>query len=272
MRTSFNARKPFFTKSRQTRRVAGAYLCLALVLAALPACRKDRETDPKLCVLTEVRGFAGEVLERFEYNPAGQLVKYTLDGFEYRLQYNEAGQLASVVESGPSADAPEFEREITLQYADGGKTVVVTKPVVVAARPYEYTITLDGQGQLLRYAGDEDGLRSAWRYEYNDAGNVVRGFSAQDGPEHLAYDQESFDSKPSPYYAPESLRMFMQLVFGKAIGRHNSIVTRHYNPEGSAVDWTRTDVNTYNDRGYLTGQQGDFAGYGYAVSYGYTCR
>jgi hypothetical protein len=31
-------------------------------------------------------------------------------------------------------------------------------------------------------------------------------------------------------------------------------------------------VNTYNDGGYLVGQQGDFAGYGYTVSYGYTCR
>lgn len=252
--------------------MAGAYCCLVLLLAALPACRKDRETDPKLCVLTEVRGLAGEVLERFEYNPAGQLVQYTLDGLRYRLRYNEAGQLERVAESGSSPDGEEFEREITLQYADGGRTVVVTKPAPVAARPYAYTIALDGQGQLLRYAGDEDGHKSAWRYEYNEAGNVVRSFSAQDGPEHLAYEQESFDGKPSPYYTPESLRMFMQLVFGKAISRHNPIATRHYNPEGSAVDWTRTDVNTYNDRGYLVGQQGDFAGYGYTVSYGYTCR
>jgi YD repeat-containing protein len=271
MRNSFNARKPFFPNRRRVRQVAGAYLCWVLVLAALPACRRDRETDPKLCVLTEVRGLAGEVLERFEYDPAGQLVKYTLDGFQYRLRYNEAGQLAGVTESGLNLDGQEFEREITLQYADGGKTVLVTKPSD-AARPYAYTITLDGQGQLLRYAGDEDGRQSAWRYEYNEAGDVVRGFSTQDGPEHLAYDQESFDGKPSPYYTPESLRMFMQLVFGKAISRHNPIVTRHYNPEGSAVDWTRTDVYTYNDRGYLVGQQGDFAGYDYTVTYGYTCR
>jgi YD repeat-containing protein len=241
-------------------------------MAALTACRKDLETDPKLCVLTEVRGFAGDVLEQFEYNLAGQLVKYTLDGLQYRLRYNEAGQLASVVESGPSSDEPEFEREIILQYAIGGRTVVVTKPASIAARPYEYTIELDKQGQLLRYAGDEDGHKSAWRYEYNDAGNVVRGFTTQDEREHLAYEQESFDGKPSPYYTPESLRMFMQLVFGKAISRHNPLITRHYNQEGTAVDWTRTDVNTYNDRGYLVGQQGDIAGFGYTVSYGYTCR
>jgi YD repeat-containing protein len=249
-----------------------AYFCCVVLLSALPACRKDWETDPKLCVLGEVRGFAGEVLERFEYDQTGQLVKYTLDDLSYRLQYNDGGQLASVVESGPDPEQPDFEREFTLQYANDGKTVVVTKPVSFASRSYKYTIELDQKGQLLRYTGDEDGHQVAWRFEYDGTGNLVRSFYAQDTPEHLVYEQDSFDGKPSPYYTPASLRMFMQLVFGKAISRHNALVIRHYDREGTTVDWTRTDVNTYNDRGYLVSQKGEVAGFGYAVAYGYTCR
>jgi YD repeat-containing protein len=272
MRTIFNESGRRTVKTRRTERAVASYFCVVLLLAALPACRKDRETDPKRCELTAVRGFAGEVLERFEYNQAGRLVKYTLDGLSYRLQYNDAGQLASVVESGRTPEQLAFEREITLQYRDNGRTVVVTKPVQFASRPYQYTIELDQKGQLLRYAGDEDGRGTTWRYEYDDAGNMVRSFHAQGLPEHLAYEQDSFDGKPSPYYGPESLRTFMQLIFGKAVSRHNPLVTRHYNRDGSAVEWTRTDVNAYNDRGYLVSQQGEVAGFGYAVSYLYTCR
>jgi YD repeat-containing protein len=270
MRTFFNEPGPRLAKSRQTRRTVVACFWVVLLLAFLPACRNDGETTPKHCVLTEVRGFAGEVLERFAYNGDGRLVKYTLDGLSYQLQYNDAGQLTGVVESGINPDESVFEREFTLQYTNDGKTVVVKKPVEFTARPYEYTIELGEKGQLLRYTGDEDGHRIARRYAYDEAGNVTRSFFAQDQTEHLVYEQDQFDAKPSPYYTSASLRMFMQLVFGKAISPHNPSVTRHYDREG-VLDWARTDVNAYNDRGYLVNQQGDFAGFTYAVSYMYNC-
>lgn len=270
MRTFFNESRPCRAKSRPMRRTAAAYCWIVLLLAALPACRNDRETAPTHCVLTEVRGFAGEVLERFAYNRDGQLVKYTLDGLAYQLQYNDAGQLTGVVESGINPDQSAFEREITLQYSQDGKTTVVKKPVEFTSRPYVYTIELGEKGQLLRYTGDEDGHRIAWRYEYDEAGNVTRSFYAQDQAEHLVYEQDRFDAKSSPYYTSASLRMFMQLVFGKAISPHNPVVTRHYDRE-SVLDWTRTDVNAYNDGGYLVSQKGDFAGFTYALSYGYSC-
>ncbi len=271
MRTLFNEMIPGRAGIRQTRRTVVAFCWIALLLAALPACRNDGETAPAHCVLTEVRGFAGEVLERFAYNPDGQLVKYTLDGLAYQLEYNDAGQLASVVESGINPDESTFEREFTLRYANGGKTVVVKKPVEFSSRPYEYTIELGEKGQLLRYTGDEGDHRIAWRYAYDEAGNVTQSFYAQDGAEHLVYEQDQFDTQSSPYYTSGSLRMFMQLVFGKAISPHNPVVTRHYDREGT-LDWTRTDVNAYNNAGYLVSQQGDFAGFTYAVSYGYNCR
>ncbi len=271
MRTVFNESSPCSPKIYRTRRTVAACFWLVLLLAGLPACRNDGETAPSHCVLTEARGFAGEVLERFAYNRDGQLVKYTLDGLSYQLQYNEAGQLASVVESGINPDESAFEREFTLRYANGGKTVVVKKPVEFSSRPYEYTIELGEKGQLLRYTGDEDGRRIAWRYAYDEAGNVTRSFYAQDQAEHLVYEQDQFDANQSPYYTAESLRLFMQLVFGKAISPHNPVVTRHYDREGT-LDWTRTDVNAYNNGGYLVSQKGDFAGFTYAVSYGYDCH
>ena len=258
-------------KSRAVPRAVAACLHVLLLLAALTACRQDRETDPGFCVLSAVRGFQGDVLERFSFNPAGQLVEYTLDGLRYRLRYNGAGQLAGVLESGVGAEGVAFEREITLQYAGDGKTVVVRKQMESAPGPHEYTAELGEKGRLLRYTGDENGRRVSRRYEYDEAGNVVRRFSAQDAPEHLDFEQAQFDGKPSPYYAPGSLRTFMQLVFGKAISAHNPLVTRHYGGAGT-LDWTRTDLNTYSDRGFLARQQGDFAGFDYALEYVYTCR
>ncbi len=124
---------------------------------------------------------------------------------------------------------------------------------------------------MLGYAGDEDIREFAWRYACDDAGNLVRSFYAQELPEHLAYEKDSFDGRPSPYYGPESLRTFMQMVFGKPISHHNPFITQHYNQKGSAVEWTHTDVNAYNDRGYLVSQQNEVAGFGYAVSSLYIC-
>lgn len=258
-------------KSPSVGRTVAAYLYFLVLLAALTACRKDRETDPKHCVLSSVRGFQGDVLERFAFDPGGQLVEYTLDGSRYRLRYNEAGQLVGVLESGVGADQVAFEREITLHYAGDGKTVVVRKAIESAPGLHECTAELGEKGRLLRYTGDENGRRVSRRYEYDEAGNVVRSFSSRDASEHLVFEQDQFDGKPSPYYAPESLRTFMQLVFGKAISPHNPLVTRHYDQAGSP-EWTRTDLNAYNDRGFLARQQGNFAGFEYALEYVYTCR
>jgi YD repeat-containing protein len=261
-------------KSRAVPLVVAACLPVLLLLAVLAGCRQDRETEPTgptFCVLSAVRGFQGDVLERFAFNPAGQLTEYTLDGLRYRLRYDGAGQLVGVLESGVDAEGVAFEREITLHYAGDGKTVVVRKQVELAPAPHEYTAELGEKGQLLRYIGNENGRKVSRRYEYDEAGNVVRSFSAQDASEHLDFEQTQFDGKPSPYYAPGSLRTFMQLVFGKAISAHNPLVTRHYNGAG-ALDWTRTDRNTYGDRGFLVRQQGNFAGFDYALEYVYTCR
>ena len=258
-------------KSRAFRRAVAACLPVVLLLAALAACRRDRETDPTFCVLSAVRGFQGDVLERFAFNPAGQLTGYTLDGLRYQLRYDGAGQLTGVRESGVDAEGVAFEREITLHYAGDGKTVVVRKQDESAPGPHEYTADLGEKGQLLRYTGSENGRQVSRRYEYDEAGNVVRSFSAQDAAEHLDFEQAQFDGKPSPYYGPGSLRTFMQLVFGKAVSAHNPLVTRHYDGAG-ALDWTRTDRNTYGDRGLLARQQGNFAGFDYALEYVYTCR
>jgi len=224
--TIFSQRRP--AKSHSVRRTVAACLYSLMFLAALAACRKDRETDPRRCVLSAVRGFQGDVLERFAFDKEGRLVEYTLDGSRYRLRYNEAGQLVDVLESGVGAEQVAFERETTLHYAGDGKTVVVRKQIESAPAPREYTAELGEKGQLLRYTGDENDRRVSRRYEYDEAGNVVRSFSVDDASEHLVFEQDQFDGKPSPYYAPESLRTFMQLVFGKAISPHNPLVTRHY--------------------------------------------
>lgn len=267
--TVFSQCRP--ANKHSVRRTFAANLYFLLLLVALAACRKDRETDPRRCVLSAVRGFQGDVLERFSFDQEGRLVAYTLDGLQYRLRYDEAGRLAGALESGVGAEGVAFEREITLHYVADGKTVVVRKQIESAPAPREYTAELGEKGRLLRYTGDENGHRVSRRYEYDEAGNVVRGFSAQDASEHLVFEQDQFDGKPSPYYAPESLRTFMQLVFGKAISPHNPLVTRHYDQAG-ALDWTRTDLNTYDDQGFLVRQQGNFAGFEYALEYAYTCR
>jgi YD repeat-containing protein len=215
---------------------------------------QDNKVEPQLCYLTSIKDRDGRILQSFEYNQKRQLVKHIWHNASqttYTLEYNSNGQIIRILESGLSfPDGWQYHFE----YFDNGKTVLQKKRYGSNGVFTIRTMQFNSEDLIIQYDND-DGNVQYTRYVYDKTGNLVQVWNKHydSSSESIRYEFENYDKQNSPFFTPNSLRMYTQLT-GRIVHRKNNAQNvKIYSSDGSLLT---TEIYTflYNAKGYTTEQ------------------
>jgi YD repeat-containing protein len=211
---------------------------------------QDNKVEPQLCYLTSIKDRDGRILQSFEYNHKRQLVKhiwYNSSQTTYTLEYNSNGQIIRILESDLSySDRLQYQFE----YTDNGRTVVQKKPYVSGDLYVSRNMQFNTEGLIIQH-DNNDGNIQYTRYVYDKTGNLVQVWNKHydRSTETIRYEFEFYDKQNSPFFTPNSLRMYGQLTGRIVHMKNNAQNVKIYSSDGSLLT---TEIYTflYNAKGY----------------------